>query len=132
MSENIKRMIAPLRSAAVGKAIAITMLSAVAACGGGSDDGTAGGTQISAVSKAVPDDKGKPGLPDAASDVARGAKKLNLVVNSTNPAMQKLARLQCLKRARISPGVNKVHYPAASTTDLKEDNCAVILAVQPE
>lgn len=132
MLQVIKCSALALRLADVTKAIAVVMLSAVAACGGGSDDGAASGTQISAVAKAVSDDKGKQSLPDAASDVARRATKLNPVVNSTNPAMQKLARLECIKRAKISPGVDKVHYPAASTPDLKEDNCAVIMAVQPE
>jgi hypothetical protein len=111
-------------------AAAVAMLSAVTACGG-SGDGAASATRVSAVSRAEPGVKLKPDLPDAASGVARRATPFSPIANSMNPAMQKLARLQCIKRAKISPGVDKVRYPAATTQDLNEDNCKEIMAVQP-
>lgn len=119
----------PDLSTLVCRAAAIAMLSAIAACGG-SGDGVASGTRISAVSRAEPEARQKPDLPDAAAGAARRATPFNPIVNSMNPAMQKLARLQCIKRAKISPGVDKVRYRASTTLDLKEDNCAEIMAVQ--
>jgi hypothetical protein len=133
MRQVIKRKFIPSRSAAFGKAIAVIMISAVAACGDGSTAGTANGTQVSAVTKAVPNANANPnaqsGLPPQASDVARRVTAFDPIVNTINPAMQKLARLQCIKRARISPGVDKVPYAASSVQDLRQDNCAVIMAV---
>jgi hypothetical protein len=129
MLQAFKRINGPSQSSAVKTAISLIMLTAIAGCGGGSNDGTTTGTQLSAASKAVPDNKAKPGLPDAASDVARRATAYDPIVNSTNPAMRKLARMQCIKRAKISPGVDKVDYPASSIRDLRQDNCAVIMAV---
>ena len=120
----------PDLSTLVCRVAAVAMLSVVTACGG-SGDGAASGTRISAVSKAEPEARLKPDLPDAAAGAARRATPFNPMVNSTNPAMQKLARLQCIKRAKISPGVDKVRYPAATTQDLKQDNCEEIMAVQP-
>jgi hypothetical protein len=93
----IKGIAAPSPAAAIGKAIAVTMLSAVAACGGGSDGTEASGTKISAVSNAVLGAKGKPDLPDDAPNIARRVVPFDPVVNSVNPATQKLARIQCLR-----------------------------------
>ena len=112
------------------RAAAVAMLSAMAACGGGSDETATGGTRISAATKAASGAKEKPEVPDAASEKAHRATPFHPMVNSLNPAMQKLARLQCIKRARISPGEDKVRFPAATTQDLKQDNCAEIMAVQ--
>jgi hypothetical protein len=130
MFQTMKRIPSP--PAAIGRAVAIVMLSTVAACGGGSDDGAIGGTHTSAVTQAVPsaNANARPGLPRQAADAAVRVTPFDPVVNTTNPATVKLARMQCMKRARISPGVNKVPYAAASRMALRQDNCSVIMAVQ--
>jgi hypothetical protein len=133
MLQRRNRIFAPLRSAVLGKTFAIVMLSAVAACGDGSTAGASNGTQISAVTKAVPNANAnanaQPGPPAQAAAGARRVTPFDPVANSMNPAMQKLARLQCIKRAKISPGVDKVPYAASSVQDLRQDNCAVIMGV---
>jgi hypothetical protein len=85
MLQMLNRIFVPSRSALVGKAIAIAMLSAVAACGDGSTAGTSDGTKIRAVTKAVPNANAaaRRDFPPQASDAALRVTPLDPVVKTT-------------------------------------------------
>lgn len=104
---------------AVAAAVAVFSL---ASCGGGSGESTVGGAQLHAAATVV-----APLPPAAASGVARRITPFDPMVNSANPAMRKLAKMECAKRAKYAPGLTKFPYSPASRQSLRQDNCALIM-----
>jgi hypothetical protein len=113
----------PYSAAAVMRTVAAAaVVFSLASCGGGSAESAAGGAQLHAAATVV-----APLPPAAAPGVARRITPFDPVVNSANPAMRKLAKMECAKRAKYAPGLTKFPYSPASRQSLRQDNCALIM-----